>query len=79
MKITRQNLEEGTCNFCKRGTVNKNGWGLVYPYEKVFTFQGDNGGLLVTMCDDCLGELTVVTERIQENEYQVMADTRRRT
>ena len=32
MKIERMGLEEGACNFCDRGKIDKEGKKIKYPY-----------------------------------------------
>ncbi len=62
MKIEREEVKkDGTsCNFCDRGKLKTNGTiGLDYPYDKVTTIQRDKGnGIKVSICDDCMTELT---------------------
>lgn len=54
----KQDLKNGSCNFCKRGKVNKDGDGLEYPYKTVTEVTGDfNSGISVRFCDDCLDAL----------------------
>jgi hypothetical protein len=51
-----------SCNFCDRGELNQSGFGLVYPYEYVYTFKRTNAnGIKVSMCEDCLNELIELT------------------
>jgi hypothetical protein len=59
MEIFEHSVKEEfcSCNFCDRGSVNTSGYGLVYPYEKVYSFKRDGTGLLAFICPDCLKEL----------------------
>ncbi len=62
MKIEVENIRKhgGNCNFCNRGELNVGGYGygLIYPYDIVYTFMRDNGnGLKASICQDCINEL----------------------
>ena len=46
-----------SCNFCKRGTLNERGTGLVYPYDVVYCLSGDKGGVTAHACKECLDSL----------------------
>jgi hypothetical protein len=56
--INKKNLRNGSCNFCKRGELNKHQNGLDFPYRKVIEIHGDfSGGPSVRFCFDCFKEL----------------------
>ena len=60
MEIIKTNIkEQGSCNFCKRGKLRKNGQGLEYPYKVVYTMTSGKagGGLLAVVCEQCIGEI----------------------
>ena len=50
--------DSASCNFCQKGELNKRGSSLIYPYEKVVTFNRCKGsGLKASICEECLDEL----------------------
>ena len=59
MDVRKQDLKKSSasCNFCKKGELTKNGMGIVYPYETVYTFRGETSGLVASICEECLEEL----------------------
>ena len=60
MEVNKENVirDSTSCNFCKKGELNKNHNGLIYPYENVVTFSsGKGGGLCASICEECLEEL----------------------
>ena len=46
-----------SCNFCDRGKLSQSGVSLIYPYDTTFELRPDHGGMIVTICEDCLKEL----------------------
>ncbi len=46
----------GTCNLCSRGTLQKKGIGMDFPYNHVFVIRGD-GNLEIRMCRKCIKEI----------------------
>jgi len=69
VKISYLKTDNGSCNFCNRGELNKSGHGLVYPYEFVYDFGRSSGnGLRASICEDCLIELTTKVNIINDNE-----------
>lgn len=50
--IEKKKLEYGSCNFCSRGVLRKDGIGLKYPYKIIYELRGNQ--LLVTICSECL-------------------------
>jgi len=57
MKIEKQNLKDGSCNFCSRGIISHTGMSLVYPYKTVTVVSSSGCGVSVRFCDDCLENL----------------------
>lgn len=57
MIIERTDLSGGACNFCKRGKINDDGNGIVYPYTEVTHISSDGSGASVRFCDECLNEV----------------------
>ena len=57
LNITRIDRHQ-SCNFCKRGRINTFGTNLIYPYDHVYEVKGIKGGVVVSICPDCLSELT---------------------
>ena len=45
----------GSCSFCNRGILNKNGTNLNYPYNHVFVVRGNT--VSTRMCRQCVKEL----------------------
>ena len=46
-----QNSEHGSCNYCKRGKLREDGFGLEYPYDYMMRVEGTN--VVVNFCPDC--------------------------
>ncbi|MCK5609401.1 hypothetical protein KAR91_46440 [Candidatus Pacearchaeota archaeon] len=58
LSIKRVSLQNGSCNFCKRGGYDERGDSLTYPYKEVIEIQGKhNCCLAVRFCDRCLKEI----------------------
>lgn len=57
MKITEEPRKYSSCNFCNSGELDKNGNGLVYPYNYTYSATRDaTGGLVVNFCPACAKE-----------------------
>lgn len=65
MKVSKQSVRDGSCNFCKRGKLNKYGQGLSYPYETVYQFSSDGSGLCAIACQKCLDELNAKSKSLK--------------
>lgn len=63
MLVEKKNVRKDntSCNFCNRGKLNEGGYGLIYPYEYVYTFKREGNGIQADICPDCLKELHVKT------------------
>lgn len=63
MKITRKDLQDGGCNFCKRGELIKDPRRTMikYPYSEVTEISADKSGLSAHICDQCLDKLKKFT------------------
>lgn len=59
MKVEKKNVrQDNACfNFCDKGELTGNGYGLRYPYQEVYQFKRDGNGLLASICAICLQEL----------------------
>lgn len=52
-----------SCNFCSRGVLTPSGYGLKYPYNKVYEVSGT--GIIVRFCPQCLIQLgALVTDEM---------------
>lgn len=61
MIIKRQNLTDGSCNFCKRGVYEDGSkLGLVYPYKEVTQISTNGSGVSIRLCDECLREVKAI-------------------
>jgi len=47
--------DNGSCNFCQRGTCRKDGTGLDYPYE--YTWMMIGRSISARICDDCMKKM----------------------
>ena len=55
MQVTyKKIIEAGTCNFCKRATLNNNK--LSYPYDSVYVIESE-GVLGIRICVECWDKL----------------------
>ena len=52
MEITKQNIKDaGSCNFCNKGVLKTDGFGLNYPYSKVYVIKGKC--VAINICFEC--------------------------
>jgi len=56
IKLTERGYE--SCNFCKRGKLNADWFGLTYPYKDILTISTDGNGLTACMCLECAKKLS---------------------
>lgn len=71
MRIIKHSVDKDRehCNFCNRGELSTTGFGLVYPYNTVYSIQRNEGGaLLAFICEECLLELAPVIEIIKTSK-----------
>jgi hypothetical protein len=47
-------IDEGSCNFCNKGKITKDGNKLIFPYDKVILLEGKK--ISVVFCEECLDE-----------------------
>ena len=56
MKATRLPISvDGTCQFCRRGLINRQKGGLDYPYTHIMKIEGNSSS--INICEDCLDDL----------------------
>ncbi len=59
MRVIRKDLMDGSCNFCQRGELKREGARRRYPYTMVTEAVGS--GIAVRFCDECLHRLRSLT------------------
>lgn len=75
MKIEKKSVirDRVSCNFCKKGQLDKDGKSLVYPYDEVFMFVSQDGGIAPCICQDCLNELFEKSPRTTNDDLEKAA------
>ena len=75
MKIEKKSVisDRVSCNFCKKGQLGKDGKSLVYPYDEVFMFVSQDGGIAPCICQDCLNELFEKSPRTTNDDLEKAA------
>ncbi len=60
MKVQKQDLGDGSCNFCTPSYQHDM---IIFNYDYVYLIQRDsNNGLAATICPDCVNELIEKTK-----------------
>jgi len=56
LNITYKHIgDTGSCNFCNRGTLRKDGMGLDFPYNHVYVIRGNS--VVINICRECIKEI----------------------
>ncbi|MNC19163.1 hypothetical protein D3C75_670900 [compost metagenome] len=51
LKVVPRDTDNGSCHYCERGTLKKDGYGLDYPYTQMVRIEGRS--MVTNCCFEC--------------------------